>query len=168
MEGNWPGLAQSRFWLLCNQILIENERKLAWAGSELILIDLQSNSDWKSHTHTLTHTDAPPQRHTHTHLHTNTHTWTHGQTQTNMFASNIWFLYGFPRFPGLLCFKHLIFTWFLRFPKFFQTMVGNECGYGYHSLKKLGKPGKPGKIICLKHSGPGNHGKPGKNHVFEA
>ena len=48
MKGNWPGLAQSRLWLICNQILIENERKFAFAGSELILVDLQSNSNSKS------------------------------------------------------------------------------------------------------------------------
>ena len=37
--------AQERFWLICNQILIENERKLAWAGPDRMLVDLQSNSN---------------------------------------------------------------------------------------------------------------------------
>ena len=40
MKGNWLQLAQSRFWLICYQIIIGNERKLASAGSEQILVDL--------------------------------------------------------------------------------------------------------------------------------
>ena len=35
MKGNWPQLAQSRFWLHCFQILIRNKRKLASAGPKL-------------------------------------------------------------------------------------------------------------------------------------
>ena len=45
MEGNRPRLAQSQFWLICYYTLIENERKLASAGSELMLVDLLSNSN---------------------------------------------------------------------------------------------------------------------------
>ena len=38
MKGNWPRLAQSRFWLICFQIQIGNKVKLASAGSEQILV----------------------------------------------------------------------------------------------------------------------------------
>ena len=44
MKGNWPELPHSRFCLICNQIIIENHRKL---GCWQILVDLQSNSSWK-------------------------------------------------------------------------------------------------------------------------
>ena len=47
MKGNWPQLAQSIFWLICNQILKGNERKLASAGSEQILVDLLLNYNRK-------------------------------------------------------------------------------------------------------------------------
>ena len=45
MRGNWLGLAQNTFWLIFNHILIENEDKLAWAGSEQILVGLQLHSN---------------------------------------------------------------------------------------------------------------------------
>ena len=44
MKGNWLRPPQSRFWLVCYQILIRNKRKLASAGSEQILVDLLLNS----------------------------------------------------------------------------------------------------------------------------
>ena len=49
MKGNWPRLAQSRFWLICYSILLGSERKLASADWEQILVDLLSNSnrEWK-------------------------------------------------------------------------------------------------------------------------
>ena len=49
MKGNWRRLAQGRFWLICYQILIGNEWKLASAGSGQILVDLllNSNRKWK-------------------------------------------------------------------------------------------------------------------------
>ena len=49
MKGNLPRLAESRFWLISYWILIGNERKLASAASEQILVDLllNSNRKWK-------------------------------------------------------------------------------------------------------------------------
>ena len=37
----------SRFSLVCNRIVIEHKRKLAWDGLEQILVDLQLDSNWK-------------------------------------------------------------------------------------------------------------------------
>ena len=47
MKGTWHELAQNRFYLICNQTLIDKERKLAWAGSDQTLIYLQLIYHWK-------------------------------------------------------------------------------------------------------------------------
>ena len=47
MKGNCARLLQSRFWLICYQILIGNERKLGSGASKQILVDLLSNSNKK-------------------------------------------------------------------------------------------------------------------------
>ena len=47
MKLRWPRQGQSRFWLICYQIQMRNERKLASTGSEQVFVDLLSNSIWK-------------------------------------------------------------------------------------------------------------------------
>ena len=39
IKGNWLDLAQSGFWMICNQIPAEHQMTSAWAGSEQILIE---------------------------------------------------------------------------------------------------------------------------------
>ena len=46
MKGNPSEAAQITFWLIFNQILIENERKSVW-GLEHILMGFQLYSNWK-------------------------------------------------------------------------------------------------------------------------
>ena len=54
MKGNLHRLAQSRFWLICYQILIGNARKLAWATFEQNSIHFQYDVSCcarRSHSH---------------------------------------------------------------------------------------------------------------------